>query len=69
MRLSGITRADGGGPASSRARRRASFAAENFFRLALRFLKGRSRLADHRTIAGTYSDGDRFGKIFDELRE
>jgi hypothetical protein len=36
-RLSGITRSLGGGPANSRARRRASFAAENFGSLRLFF--------------------------------
>jgi hypothetical protein len=39
FRLSGITRSAGGGPASSRARRLASFAATNFFALGLRLFK------------------------------
>ena len=37
-RLSGMTRAAGGGPANSRARRRASLPAENFLDLRLRAL-------------------------------
>jgi len=37
--LSGMTRSAGGAPASSRARRRASFAAANFFALGLRLFK------------------------------
>src|ERR1700728_894220 len=62
-----MTRAEGGGPANSRALRRASLPAENFFRLVLRFLKGRSRLAHYRTIVNALRDGGSGRGMFDEF--
>ena len=61
-----MTRAEGGGPASSRARRRASLAAENFFRLALRFFKVGSRFAQYRTILSALRGDGRGTEMVEE---
>ena len=47
-RLSGMTRSAGGVPASSRARRRASFAAANFLARCLRAFKVKSQALGYR---------------------